>query len=133
MTMNLYQHVKLLKITIIDSNEEIENLNNNKKNNITRNFNPKMNHKKRGEIPHIKNFPQYFFVLTLMILVILTFKFVTNFYKFASDNPTLQAFQDNKFKFKYFSSYLAELDIFSKVKQSKIKFFFNFPFFIITN
>ncbi len=97
------------------TNEEIENLNNKNKNKFNFGYNQNRN-KKTKDVPQIKNFPQYFFVLFIIVLFVLVVKFVPNFYKFAVDNPKLQAFYENRSTMKYFSAYLAELDIFTKVR-----------------
>jgi len=109
----ILQVYKIIYI-ILATNEEIMNLTNNKKYTL-QNYN-QTNNKKAGEITQIKNFPQYFFILFTIVLFVLLFKFVPNFYRFSVDNPKIQAFYENKNKMKYFSAYLAELDIFSKVR-----------------
>lgn len=115
MTIILQVKIYNNKIISLATNEEIEHLTDKTKNKLTFSYNQK-NNKKTKDVPQIKNFPQYFFVLFTIVLFVLLFKFVPNFYKFAVDNPRLQAFYENKSKMKYFSAYLAEVDIFTKVR-----------------
>ncbi len=104
-----------IKIKTLATNEEIENLTNKTKNKFDLSYNQNKC-KKSKDVPQIKNFPQYFFILFNIVLFVLVIKFVPNYCKFADDNPSLQAFYDNKSKMKFFSSYLADLDIFTKVR-----------------
>ncbi len=78
-------------------------------------YNQKLD-KKVADFPQIKNFPQYFLILFTIVLCLLIIKFVPNFYKFTNQNYRLESIFSNQNRIKYFSAYLAELDIFSKVR-----------------
>ena len=107
------QVIEILKI-IIDYNEESQNLTQKNKNKFSISF-PNNTNKKIREINEIKNFPNYFFILFILVLFVLLFKFIPNFLRYSLDNPKLDYFTSNKNKMKYFSSFLSQLDIFSKV------------------
>lgn len=93
-------------------NEEIQNLTEKNKNKF---FSHNAKNKKIGEIEEIKNLPTYFFILFLIVLCVLLFKFAPCFYKFSTENTKLEDYVNQKNKLKYFSSFLSKLDIFSKV------------------
>ena len=67
------------------------------------------------EITGTKNFPTYFFITFILIVSILTFKFVPNFVGFANKNNKIEDFTSHRHSLKYFSDYFRELDILSKV------------------
>jgi hypothetical protein len=75
----------------------------------------KKRNKKPVEVTGMKNFPTYFFISFILIVSILSFKFVPNFVGFADKNSQFEDFVSKKHTLKYFSNYFKEMDFLSKV------------------
>ena len=75
------------------------------------------NQKKKSTIvSDAKNFPTYFFICFLLIFCVLIFKFIPNMYQMADKSSRYENVLKKKYSIKYFSQFLGDLDIYSKVK-----------------
>jgi hypothetical protein len=91
------------------------------KNKLLNHFIQKNQNKKPIEITEMKNFPTYFFVCFIIVCSVLIFRFVPNFYQIADKHYKYSEFIDKKFNLKYFSEFISELDIISKVILNYLK------------
>jgi hypothetical protein len=67
------------------------------------------------EITNAKNFPTYFFICFIIVLTVLLFKFVPDFYGVTNKDFRLNNLIKRKYSIKYFSEFLGSLDVFTKV------------------
>lgn len=69
------------------------------------------------EITNAKHFPTYFFVLFIVVLTVLLFKFVPDFYGVTNRDFRINNLIKKKYSIKYFSEFLGGLDVFTKVRK----------------
>lgn len=86
----------------------------------------KKTNKKSKELIGMKNFPTFFFISFILIVSILSFKFVPNFIGFADKNNKYEEFVSKRHLLKYFSNYFKEMDYLSKVRNAFNNKFLNY-------